>query len=117
MSDWSSDVCSSDLAATTATCRAGSSQFIPATRPDLESPPLQGEGWVGMGFPNEPGTINLHPAKPIPTPALPLKGREQSRLGTRARDSRLGDPVHSPGCPCALSCFPDRKSTRLNSSH
>src|SRR3546814_10316892 len=106
MSDWSSDVCSSDLAASTGTCGAGSSQIIPATRPCRESPARQGEGWVGMGFPNEPGTINLHPAKPIPTPALPLKGREQSRLGTRARDARLGDPVHSPGCPCALSCFP-----------
>src|SRR3546814_13511742 len=42
-------------------------------RPRPESPPLQGEGWVGMGFPSAPGKFRV--------PA------------------------------------PDRKSTRLNSSH
>src|SRR3546814_14428006 len=36
------------------------------------SPPLQGEGWVGMGFPPAQ-------AKPIPIPAFPLKGKETSK--------------------------------------
>src|SRR3546814_14054155 len=36
------------------------------------SPPLQGEGWVGMGFPPAQ-------AKPIPIPAFPLTGKETSK--------------------------------------
>src|SRR3546814_13047713 len=44
-------------------------------RPRPESPPLQGEGWVGMGFPSAPGKFRVPAPKPIPTPALPLKGR------------------------------------------
>jgi len=35
------------------------------------SPPLQGEGWVGMGL------IALCNTNPIPIPAFPLKGKEQ----------------------------------------
>jgi hypothetical protein len=59
-----------------------------------DSPPLQGEGWVGMGFAVLVSTPPLGKAawlaflgsvpndtlsNPIPTPALPLKGREQNR--------------------------------------
>src|SRR3546814_5112956 len=84
ISDWSSDVCSSDL----------------------------GEGWVGMGIPSAPGKFRVPAPKPIPTPVLPLKGRgpkpfkRKRHLGARDGDASLGVPVHSPGCPCALSCFP-----------
>src|SRR3546814_3140235 len=45
ISDWSSDVCSSDL---TSARRRGRRR---SNRTTDQSPPLQGEGWVGMGFP------------------------------------------------------------------
>src|SRR3546814_14479052 len=75
ISDWSSDVCSSDLASsstgrwrtassrqpnsTTCRCRRSWSARTSSTGPPSsnppgnrrKSPPLQGEGWVGMGFP------------------------------------------------------------------
>jgi hypothetical protein len=67
-------------------------------------PPLQGEGWVGMGFAllvsthpvgkaallvlgkSMPGNM---PSNPIPTPALPLKGREQNPCVARERYGKL----------------------------
>jgi hypothetical protein len=60
----------------------------------LDSPSHQGEGWVGMVFavlvstqPVEKAVLLAFgrpmpgdtPSNPIPTPALPLKGRAQNR--------------------------------------
>src|SRR3546814_12517382 len=58
-------------------------------RPRPESPPLQGEGWVGMGYPSAPGKFRVPAPKPIPTPRS-----EERRVGKecvstcRSRGSR-----------------------------
>src|SRR3546814_725325 len=65
ISDWSSDVCSSDP---------------PGNR--RKSPPLQGEGWVGMGFPSaasRPSADKTHPH-----PGLPLEGEGEGQMTTIA---------------------------------
>src|SRR5690606_25268711 len=51
------------------------------------------------------GVAPTYGLKPSPSP---LKGGSKGAgdLGARSGDARLGDPVHSPGCPCAPSCFP-----------
>ena len=48
---------------------------VPESRLTL-SPPLQGEGWVGMGLAWRRTRIE---AKPIPIPTFPLKGKEKGK--------------------------------------
>src|SRR3546814_4124599 len=58
ISDWSSDVCSSDLAEPARGAdypagdfaAVGDEDLVEHALPLLLSPPRQGEGWVGMGF-------------------------------------------------------------------
>src|SRR3546814_9371354 len=111
ISDWSSDVCSSDLASsspgrwrtassrqpnsTTCRCRRSwsarsSSTGPPSSNPPgnrRKSPPLQGEGWVGMGFPSaasRPSADKTHPH-----PGLPLEGEGRSEEHTSELQSLM----------------------------
>src|SRR3546814_8491209 len=75
------------------------------------SPPLQGEGWVGMGF------LSVT-AKPIPTPAFPSKGKETSGWPRAANSSQTCcSPRQHPldqVRQLRRRPRPDRKNTRLN---
>src|SRR3546814_9464738 len=75
ISDWSSDVCSSDL-------------------------PLQGEGWVGMGFPSVAVNLCMHPteAHPHPSPSGPVQraGRSIDPRGSAAPADR-SHPLEGEG--------------------
>src|SRR3546814_2071102 len=55
----------------------------------FEALPFKGRVWVGMGFPTAEPWLDNAPAdrKPIPTPALTLKGRGKDRKSTRLNSS------------------------------
>ena len=55
--------------------------------------PLQGEGWDGGGVAL---CVSAPPPKPIPTPTLPLKGRELQQSSPSAHDRRIGQTLVSP---------------------
>src|SRR3546814_6295300 len=95
ISDWSSDVCSSDLA-----------EQLPGAL--FGSCTSQKEDVAGMGY----RVAILHPAQAALRQSTPI---ESTRLG-RVVEALRGVGIQVAGAPYADESV-DRKSTRLNSSH
>src|SRR3546814_10030027 len=105
ISDWSSDVCSSDLARLAEAAPSEEQPHAPVAsgRPLVAAPP---EIPVGPPF------LGLFVAQP-PQPCVEIPGRS-----LRPIDRALQNPSSpSSSAPDARSSCTDRKSTRLNSSH
>src|SRR3546814_10583077 len=106
ISDWSSDVCSSDLAASNAVEKA-----VRRRRVDLA---VLHQKHVGTGRLRNQATIVEHKGVGIPLALGGVLGKganhvEAGRLGSTGRGLRRG--------PLPVRDGQDRKSTRLNSSH
>src|SRR3546814_7957844 len=108
ISDWSSDVCSSDL---------------PAPDQHIESrphdPAFRGVGGTGTGraFRSTPTAVRQdRRLDPVPAfhPCWRCRPHADRRTDRRRQIGAAG--AHGAAIP-ALSTIPDRKSTRLNSSH
>src|SRR3546814_5979325 len=102
ISDWSSDVCSSDLTAT------------PSTPPDLKPSPSRG-GLGGDGLPpgNDATPWTSATGQKIAAEAAPTGINEAGSAG----DGTSAELAEDTRLAAALTGSGDRKSTRLNSSH
>src|SRR3546814_10762164 len=108
ISDWSSDVCSSDLAISFACERYAQSL------PDIES-------YIEQKIPVEPITSDLLTALPRkPREGVEANAEEGESIGEifkEAREQRAADDARRGIKPAGRGRSGDRKSTRLNSSH
>src|SRR3546814_3613288 len=111
ISDWSSDVCSSDLVGAASNAAEGR-DMIKRLDPDVVTLDIEMPGMNGLDFLEKIMTLR-------PTPVIIVSGATQEGNEVTARALALGavngyskyDPTGK------LSLQEDRKSTRLNSSH
>src|SRR3546814_2657995 len=109
ISDWSSDVCSSDLADATAWLRQA-----PAQRWVFSLDHAWADAWTRAGGDYYPKLQIAAPFTPVPGPRLLAKDKGDALLLLRAAEA----VVRQNGLSSAHATFvADRKSTRLNSSH
>src|SRR3546814_3451051 len=102
ISDWSSDVCSSDLSTLAARSRYGQDEaWRRPKKPKNQLPDEQG-GPLDKPRKHFRGKFSVSPA--------------MSSLPTDSVVQRLNGLLQKQASPSAR-CTPDRKSTRLNSSH
>src|SRR3546814_890495 len=96
ISDWSSDVCSSDLANADAQAVTLTATFQGCQDEGICYPPMTRT--VRIALPAGDATVAVADGNPIPTPALPLKGREQEQAAadTSANAASAPDPEPSP---------------------
>src|SRR3546814_17361484 len=109
ISDWSSDVCSSDLEALPFKGVRAVRLRGTAARTERTTGALRRAGRVGMGWVSPPPPQSR--PNPIPIPAFPLKGTANSRTLPARRHARY-DAHHAPLPPprCHRRLQRDRES-------
>src|SRR3546814_6176714 len=108
ISDWSSDVCSSDLATVQSHCQAITAG-VDALHRKLKFARLERRDM-------QHGTEDLAP-EIFDLPQADYRRRHEVAMLARRRQRALRDPVKVMGLDVRKQVCPDRKSTRLNSSH
>src|SRR3546814_20245860 len=104
ISDWSSDVCSSDLSRDYEAPKFGSVPGPPALADDRRPPRSRDRPTYSSGFPEHPFPIGSH----VPSMAAKLPPHSPDWRRTRSEERRVGNACVSP-CNSRWSPFHDKK--------